>query len=363
VLPNAETNNASGTIDKPLMVEAYSRLHFGLLEIHPHAPHCYGGIGLMIDKPSVRLSMSPSGPENQESESSGYTPTMQWSDDYWKQRFDKVYRRFRSRKVCKAPVGTVKLELAPIAHIGLGSGTQFACAASAILNTAMVQRPKIVNRNDRQSPQKEIEEIIGDSGRGLRSHIGLRGFFDGQLIVDQGQFPDGDSSGEGRTHVQSFPDQWRVVILYEDDYQGDSGHQEQSIFDACAKHENPNRSRMMELIDQQILPCLGSQDYQGACQAIGRYGELAGEIFAPALGDSYRSPRIRSWIDRFRSWGFHGAGQSSWGPVVFVIAQDDQQAQWLLEKIRQDLRECCSTDAYRAVGPGKIQWSDSSCAG
>ncbi|MFM7930105.1 MAG: hypothetical protein ACKO9Q_20550, partial [Pirellula sp.] len=40
------------------LVEAYSRLHFGLLEIHPGAPHCFGGIGLMVDKPSVCLSVS-----------------------------------------------------------------------------------------------------------------------------------------------------------------------------------------------------------------------------------------------------------------------------------------------------------------
>jgi predicted sugar kinase len=272
-------------------------------------------------------------------ESYNHDPSHDWTNDYWKRRFTKVYQPFRNRDGV-TPIGKVNLELAPVPHEGLGSGTQFACAASAILNAQLADN---------------WTDIIIDSGRGLRSHIGLHGFLHGQLIVDQGQTTAGTSFDEPRTLVQSFPDQWRIVLVHEDVYQGDSGDNEQSIFDACSKQENPNRDRMLELIDKQILPSLHTEDYQRACQAIGEYGELAGEIFAPALGDSYRSPRIRYWVDRIRSLGFQGVGQSSWGPVVFVIVQDCQQAQWLLSQIQADLLDGSWTDVCTAAGPAKIQ--------
>jgi beta-ribofuranosylaminobenzene 5'-phosphate synthase len=194
-----------------------------------------------------------------------------------------------------------------------------------------------------------------DSGRGLRSHIGLHGFLSGQMVVDQGIEPAGTPESSRRTLVEPFPESWRVVLIYEDVYQGDFGENEQSIFDACSKKQNPHRERMLELIERQILPSVRIEDFQGSCQAIGLYGELAGGVFAQAVGDVYRSPRIRYWVDRFRLMGFAGTGQSSWGPVVFVLTQDQQQAQWLVEKIVPDLLEGGWASITKVAGPARIE--------
>ncbi len=351
MLSKLDSNILNDCFDERLLVEAYSRLHFGLLEIHPQAPHCFGGIGLMIDRPSVRLSMTMSRSWEEGSTTGRQDLSLDWQDSYWKRRFIDVYDRFQKRHGT-VPLGRIELEKAPVPHVGLGSGTQFACAASAILNALNLDSPNSASLMDRG---RHLQDILIDSGRGLRSHIGLHGFLHGQMIVDQGKLSLSDSVDTPRTHLQSFPDQWRVVLVCEDVYQGDWGDNEQSIFDFCSKRENPNRARMLELIDQQILPCLQNSDYPGASHAIGLYGELAGEIFAPAVGDAYRSPRIRYWVDRFRSLGFRGVGQSSWGPVVFVIVQDDQQARWLLDKIKVDMIDGSWTDVCAKAGPAKIQ--------
>lgn len=197
--------------------------------------------------------------------------------------------------------------------------------------------------------------MLADSGRGLRSHIGLHGFLHGQMLVDQGQASLNESLGfSHRIRGQSFPQQWSIVLIYEDVYLGDFGEHEQSIFDACSKQENPNRQRMLDLIDQEIVPSVEAQDFPLASQAVGLYGELAGEIFRPALGDAYRSPRIRYWVDRLRGIGIQGVGQSSWGPVVFAIVEDQHQAEWLVEKIGPDLTRGGWTYVAKAAGPAKL---------
>jgi predicted sugar kinase len=111
---------------------------------------------------------------------------------------------------------------------------------------------------------------------------------------------------------------------------------------------------MLELISEQIVPAVGSEDLPAFAEAIGRYGELAGGIFSRAVGDAYRTPRIRYWVDRLRALGFEGVGQSSWGPVVFVMVQDDQQAQWLLDRIRPDLLARGWAGATKVAGPASI---------
>jgi predicted sugar kinase len=305
----------------------------------------------MIDKPSVRLSISgvSIGPDL-EAYGHEFDPCADWNDHYWKERFLKVHLGFRSRTHC-SDLYRVRLEQAPSPHVGLGSGTQFACAASAILNAASNER---FNAPARVSSQRLDQALTIDSGRGLRSHVGLYGFLYGQMLIDRGEALDALARGEPRTIVQGFPESWPIVLIHEEIYRGDSGASEQAIFDACSKRENPNRERMLELISEQIVPAVGSEDLPAFAEAIGRYGELAGGIFSRAVGDAYRTPRIRYWVDRLRALGFEGVGQSSWGPVVFVMVQDDQQAQWLLDRIRPDLLARGWAGATKVAGPASI---------
>lgn len=332
--------NLYPTID--YRIEAFSRLHFGLLEIHPQAPYCFGGIGLMVDKPSVRLGLTRSfDPMN----GSIQDPCPGWTDAHWKERFLRVYSRWQSRtaRVCPSPV---ELQFAPLPHVGLGSGTQFACASAALLNRSMDSNP--------DSGHLDASWLI-DSGRGLRSHIGLHGFLHGGLILDRGDLQAVRGTQADRTAVYSFPGQWRVVLLHEDNYQGDFGESEQAIFDRCSERPNPNLRRMLELIEEQILPSVSRVDYQGACEGFGRYGELAGDIFRPAVGDAYRSSRIRFWVDRLRGLGFQGVGQSSWGPVIFAIARDEQQADWLVKTIGRDMHSGGWTYVAQVAGPASME--------
>ena len=67
-----------------------------------------------------------------------------------------------------------------------------------------------------------------------------------------------------------------------------------------------------------------------------RFGRLAGECFAAAQGGPFANAHTQQLVEAIRDYGVPGAGQSSWGPTVFAITADDDQAQsleqWLTER-------------------------------
>ena len=198
---------------------------------------------MMVDKPSVRLGLTRS---LEPTLGSIQDPCFDWTDAHWKDRFLRVYSKWQSRTARACP-SSVELHFAPLPHVGLGSGTQFACAAAALLNRSM---------DSNQDNGHLDESWLVDSGRGLRSHIGLRGFLHGGLILDRGDMRAVRGTQEDRTAVHTFPRQWRVVLLHESNYQGDFGDSAQASFDRCSERPNPNLRRMTDLIEQQILPAV-----------------------------------------------------------------------------------------------------------
>jgi predicted sugar kinase len=69
-------------------------------------------------------------------------------------------------------------------------------------------------------------------------------------------------------------------------------------------------------------------------EALYDFNLRAGEAFANVQGGFYASPRIAEAVEFIRSEGVYGAGQSSWGPTVFAIAETQEEADALAEKLR-----------------------------
>jgi predicted sugar kinase len=70
-------------------------------------------------------------------------------------------------------------------------------------------------------------------------------------------------------------------------------------------------------------------------EAIFRFGRLAGECFAAVQRGPFASVEIERVVDSIREFGVPGAGQSSWGPTVFAVADGDQQARQLVDWIQR----------------------------
>jgi predicted sugar kinase len=53
-------------------------------------------------------------------------------------------------------------------------------------------------------------------------------------------------------------------------------------------------------------------------------------------GGVYACPEVASAVAWLRDQGIAGAGQSSWGPGVFGIAEGEEKGAWLLDRARAE---------------------------
>ena len=154
-------------------VEAPSRLHFGLLGLpadgrdrwpgidgRPGLPvRHFGGVGLMIDRPSLCVRVEPA------TAWSASGPLHARAQEFAKRFVESLpaeeRRPFR-----------VAVESAPPEHTGLGVGTQFGLAIAKAVAIECGH------------PDWPAADLAARVGRGERSAIGVHGFERGGLIVE-----------------------------------------------------------------------------------------------------------------------------------------------------------------------------------
>jgi beta-ribofuranosylaminobenzene 5'-phosphate synthase len=210
----------------------------------------------------------------------------------------------------------------PSAHAGLGTGTQLALAvARAVAASAQMQG-------------LSAAELARRAGRGLRSALGLHGFEHGGFLVEGGK-KDTDAIAPMLARSE-FPAKWRVVLMIPPWGKGLHGTEEARAFDQLG---DPSRSlrltdSLCRLVLLGMLPALAECDLRGFGEALYDFNLRAGEAFANVQGGFYSNPRIAEAVEFIRSEGIYGAGQSSWGPAVFAIAEDREEADSIAQKLR-----------------------------
>lgn len=337
-----------------LGVRAFSRLHFGLMEISPGQPHCYGGVGIMIDFPASVIECHH-GPVADPGAVSFE------GDSYWRDRSEQALHAWqRHHEGEPIPIRSLRAVAPPQAHVGLGSGTQWACSIAGLLHAASPSTASPSTAIPWSQHFPSARSLALQAGRGLRSHIGTEGFRSGGMIVDWGQNQDAREEPEpSRTQVLLFPESWRIVTRCDRTAQGEFGASEIKLFQSGQVTPNPNRNEMVRLIRDEMLPAIEASDWGTASRAIGRYGQLAGKIFEPFQGGIYSSPIIAQCVDRLRGLGVEGSGQSSWGPTVFAIAQDEDQAAWVADAMRSVSEVNAVIEIAKVAPPAILYVSDS----
>ncbi len=201
-------------------VWAPSRLHFGLLSLAGDGEawpdrrgervlpaRRFGGVGLMIERPGVRVTASPA---------------VVWSADgplaerrlSFALRFAESVRRDRPEEE-PAP-RRLTVEEAPPEHVGLGVGTQLGLAVARALAAAwglVLDAPALARR----------------VGRGLRSALGVHGFAHGGFLVESGKRGDDDGLAPLAARAP-FPPQWRLVLATPSAALGLHGREERQAF-------------------------------------------------------------------------------------------------------------------------------------
>lgn len=210
---------------------------------------------------------------------------------------------------------TVELiELIP-SHAGLGSGTQLALA----IGTALCRLHNI---------SASTQQIAQHLSRGARSGIGIATFDHGGFIVDGGL--KNTLTIPPLLARYSFPQNWRIILIMDNNNQGIHGEQELSAFDNLSPFPSADSQAICHHVLMRLLPAIVEQQIKPFGQAIADIQSLIGDHFAPAQGGRYTSTRVASLLLHAQNLGHAGIAQSSWGPTGCIFVENEDVAKQLL---------------------------------
>lgn len=291
---------------REIHVQAPARLHFGLLSFG-HRGRQFGGVGAMVAEPALHLAIRSA----REFQLGGQAETTLAA---------AVRRCCRAWGVPYPPPCQINLRRAAPRHVGLGSGTQLACALAAGLNL-WLDRPPLAPR-----------ELAIVTGRGRRSAVGTHGFLAGGFIVEVGRGPHERLAPIARRI--DLPAAWRFVLVTSPARRGLSGGDERQAFLRVPPVPPSVREQLMAEVHQRMVPALLAADCRGFGESVYQYGRLAGSCFETIQGGPYNGPHIEQLVASVRSLGVAGVGQSSWGPTVFCVVPSQRDAERLSQQIR-----------------------------
>ncbi len=342
---NALTTSAPETDSQWVSVTAPARLHFGLLELCPGEEHQFGGIGLMLESPVTQLRVQ-------------HAVTNSENEQDWYLRVRKAATRTIERLGLHRHNLDWHLDASPGQHVGLGSGTQLAAAAASLTlafsNKDYAPQCKVNAFSPIQetilasvlwqsiSGDMDSEQLLAEStSRGNRSNIGLHGFLHGGFIVDFGRCIESEISDQKKwarkTDHYYVPTEWRLVLVTPHSSEPIFGQREADWIQDCGRVPNPDKEHMLGLIEDSIVPNLNTQGFAEASKSIFEYSVLAGNLFSPIQKGTYRDQTTADIVSAIRMLGVTAVGQSSWGPTVFALLENIDQANWLIDKLQSRL--------------------------
>jgi len=306
-------------------VRAFARLHFGLMNVGAAPPwenldgerinegRRFGGVGLMIDAPRLILRARPSS-STWSAQGSGH------------ERILATVQRLIDPSIKSAGFGS-SVDLPPQQfeviealpeHAGFGSGTQLELAVARTLLA-------LLGRSDYSAA-----DLACWTGRGRRSAVGVHGFAHGGLIVEAGKR--GDEGIAPLVVHAVLPEEWRIVTVLPAGHSGLHGDAECRAFDQLPASDSA-RDRLCRLVLLEMIPALRVGDFPMFAEAVYEFNARVGELFAPIQGGRYAQPLIADGIRKLRCLGVRGVGQSSWGPAIFALVEDEDRAGWLRKMV------------------------------
>lgn len=290
-------------------VIAPSRLHLGFLDMEGGLGRKFASLGITLDGPRTHLTATPAA-----------TTTVCGPSS---ERALKVLARLSAELGLSQPVN-LTIHQAIAEHVGLGSGTQMSLAVGIALSRLA----------GKDTTPRQIANVLD---RGARSGIGIAGFETGGVILDGGR---ANASSETKTDVPPvlsrlpFPDDWRVILISDDQFQGLSGAAEIEGFKTLPPFPADLAGRLCRLTIMRILPALAEKDLPGFGSGVTELQSIMGDHFAASQGGRFTSPNVAEVLSWFQSQGVHGIGQSSWGPTGFALVPSQIDAENLLRLAR-----------------------------
>jgi beta-ribofuranosylaminobenzene 5'-phosphate synthase len=293
----------------PVFVEAPARLHFGVLDLRGALGRRFGGIGAAVPEPSLLLEA------RRASELQAEGP-------------DAARALAFARRVAASHALELRIHFCihrsiPM-HAGLGSGTQLALAVARAIA-------------ELHGLPTEVTALARAVERGRRSAIGTWTFAHGGFVLEGGRRGDSDAVAPLLARFP-MPASWRVVVVVPRGKPGLSGDEEAAAFARLPAPAAREVERVAHVTLMQLLPALAEADLRDFGAALTEIQEITGGWFAPAQGGVFTPGETGELVARLREWGAGGVGQSSWGPALYGIVGERDQARALAERVRTILR-------------------------
>jgi beta-ribofuranosylaminobenzene 5'-phosphate synthase len=299
-------------------VESGARLHAGFCNLSLSHDRLYGSVGVALDQPRVVV----------DAESADAV----------------VCEHDRARKHAARACGLLGVDGARIVvhdelprHAGLGSGTQLALSVLAAVAHAHDRDPR-------------IRERAPEFGRGGRSGVGVAAFQTGGFVFDAGHPTERfttERPARGEWDVppvaarHDVPDDWRFLLVLPDADPGKSETEEdESMRSVVERADAALADRIAGVVTRRVLPAIAEGDVEAFGESVAEVGRLNGAWYADEQGGVYRPPAGVLVDELDSSSAVVGAGQSSWGPVVYGVT----------DASRADAAAAAGWDALDAVG-------------
>jgi beta-ribofuranosylaminobenzene 5'-phosphate synthase len=286
-------------------VEAFARLHFGVLDLRGSAGRWFGGIGAAASAPSLLVSATGA---------DGLTVVGEDAS-----RAKAFAQQFLNHHGIRSGAHVEVLRSLP-SHAGLGSGTQLALSIARAL----------AELHDIETDPRALARAMG---RAQRSAIGTWTFAHGGLVVEGGRRAMHDDCGPLIARLP-FPATWRCVVVVPEGPPGMSGAEEAAAFARLPRPSEHDVEHVSHLVLMVLLPALADADLESFGRALSEIQEVTGRWFAPAQGGTFASGPSRGLITQLAEWGAAGVGQSSWGPTLYGIVEGDGAAARLVDRVR-----------------------------
>ncbi len=300
-------------LDHTVRIATGSRLHFGMFSfghgLDRRAPRQFGGVGLMVAKPGIRLWVRRA-------------PVLDASGPLADRAVDFMRRAAAALKLPALPQCHIRIEAAAREHIGLGTGTQLGMAISTAVHILAGQ------------PLGLPGELAASIGRGGRSAIGSHGFAVGGLLVEAGK-RQADEISPLVTRLE-LPTAWRVLLLLPRKATGLFGDAEREAFSRLPPVSAETTAALCAEAVLNLLPAAAEGDFEAFGASLDRFGQFAGSCFAPEQSGMFLDKRSARLAARLRELGATGIGQSSWGPTVFAMVENESKGYQLAEQIHAD---------------------------
>ena len=290
-----------------ISITSPARLHLGFMDLNGSLGRKFGSVGLAID--SIETSVTVS----KKSVKSNLV-----INDKNKRAYEYAKLILKAYEVDETVHIIIHKQIPE--HAGLGSGTQLALTIGVAISKLF----------DLNLSLMDIGKVLD---RGNRSGIGIGAFENGGFLIDGGK---GKSAELPPITVrQSFPENWRIILLINRREKGIHGQKEYNAFKKLKPFPENLSEQLCRLVNMVILPSLVGKNFNEFSSAIGKLQKIVGTHFSPIQGGVYSNPDIADIMSYVEKKGFMGIGQSSWGPTGFILTNSDTSAHKLVKDIRQ----------------------------